>query len=149
MEKLPIAVLHTFLRREHVTRHQEGIWNAIWIDIIIEPTFMCYGKGPTELIGVTTKPWAIQIWAKSLHSCNTVLKYLDDLREKEEPIKTYHKEESHARIVSDEIDRENLCNFLETCNHPLDVDSHQVKTSLSNIYTGQHAPKSEIVNKSV
>ena len=29
MEKLPIAVLHPFLHGEHVTCHQEGIWNAI------------------------------------------------------------------------------------------------------------------------
>ena len=72
--------------------------------MLIEPTFMCHGKGPTGLIRVTTKPRAVQIWAKSLHSCDTVLKDLDDLREKEEPIKKYHKEENHARIVSGDID---------------------------------------------
>ena len=82
IEKLPIAVLHPFLRGEHVARHQEGIWNAIWIDMLIETTFMHYRKGPTGLIGVTTKPRAVQIWTKSQHSCNTVLKDLDDLREK-------------------------------------------------------------------
>ena len=82
MEKLPIAILHPFLREEHVAHHQEGIWNAIWIDMLIETTFMCYGKGPTGLIGVTTKPRAVQIWTKSLHFCNTVLKDLADLREK-------------------------------------------------------------------
>ena len=99
--------------------------------MLIETTFMRYRKGPTALVGVATKPQAVQIWAKSLHSCNTVLKDLDDLREKEEPVMTYHKEESHARIVSDEIDPENLRNFLKTSIHPLDVDSHQDK----NIYT--------------
>ena len=110
---------------------------------------MSYGKGPTGFIGVPTKPWAVQIQAKSFYSCNTVLKDLDDLREKEEPIKTYHKEESHAQIVSDEVDQENLGKFLKTCIHPLDVDSHQDKTSLCNIYTGQHAPQSANVKKSV
>ena len=50
--------------------------------MLIETTFMHYRKGPTGLIGVTTKPRAVQIWAKSHHSCNTVLKDLDDLREK-------------------------------------------------------------------
>ena len=149
MEKLLIAVLHPFLRGEHVARHQEGIWNAIWVDMLIETTFMRYEKGPTGLIGVTTKPRAVQIQPKSLHFCYTVLKDLDDLREKEEPIKTYFKEESHARIVSDEIDQENLRNFLKTCIHPLDVDSHHDKTSLCNIYTGQHATKAANVNKSV
>ena len=42
-----------------------------------------------------------------------------------------------------------MSNFLKTCIHPLDVDSHQDKTSLCNIYTGQHAPKSANVDKSV
>ena len=130
MEKLPIAVLPPFLRREHVARHQESIWNAIWTDMLIETTFMRYRKGPTRLIGVTTKPRAVQIWAKSLHSCNKVLKDLDDLREKEESIKTYHKEKSHAQIVSDEIDWENLCNFLKTYIYALDIDSHPGKTPL-------------------
>ena len=50
--------------------------------MLIETTFMHYRKGPTGLIGVTTKPRAVQIWAKIHHSCNTVLKDLDDLREK-------------------------------------------------------------------
>ena len=100
---------------------------------------MHYGKGPTGLIGVTTKPQAVQIWAKSLNSCNTVLKYLDDLREKEDLVKTYHKEESHNRILSDEVDQKNFCNFLKTCIHPLDIDSHQDEISVCNIYTGQHA----------
>ena len=90
-----------------------------------------------------------QIQAKSFYSCNTVLKDLDDLREKEEPIKTYHKEESHAQIVSDEVDWENLGKFLKTCIHPLDVDSHHGKTSMCNIYTGQHPPKSANVKKFV
>ena len=132
METLPTSILHPFLLGEHVARHQEGIWNAIWTDMI---------------------DWCNQQTMDSsdmsLDSCNTVLKDLDDLREKEEPIKTYHKEESHARIASDEIDRENLRNFLKTCIHPLDVNSQQSKTSLCNIYTGQHAPKSVNVNKSV
>ena len=56
MEKLPIAVSQSFLRGEHVARHQEGMRNAIWINMLIETTFMRYGKGPTGLIGVTTKP---------------------------------------------------------------------------------------------
>ena len=54
MEKLP--VLHLFLCREHVTHHQEGIWNAIWINMLIVITFVRYGKGPTGFIDVTTKP---------------------------------------------------------------------------------------------
>ena len=33
---------------------------------------MRYGKQPRVLIDVTTKPRGVQIWAKSLQSCNTV-----------------------------------------------------------------------------
>ena len=69
----------------------------------------------------------------------TLLENLDDLREKEEPIKRSHKEENYTQIVSDE--RENFRNFLKIYIHPLDVDSHQDKTSLCTIYTGQHGSK--------
>ena len=45
IEKFPIAVLRFFLRGEHVAHHQEGIWNAIWIDMLIETSFMRYEVG--------------------------------------------------------------------------------------------------------
>ena len=62
----------------------------MWINILIETMFMRYGKEPTGFTCLTAKPWAVQIWAENLHTCNTVLKDFGDFKEKEEPIKTYH-----------------------------------------------------------
>ena len=43
MEKLPGDILHKFMKGEHVMRHQKGLWNGIWSDIMIETTYMKYG----------------------------------------------------------------------------------------------------------
>ena len=56
MERLPPDILKHFLKGEHVMRHQDGIWNGIWVDMLIETTFMRYRKGPGGLIGVTLNP---------------------------------------------------------------------------------------------
>ena len=37
-------------------RHQDGLWNSIQTDKIIETTQTRYGKRPGGIIGVTTKP---------------------------------------------------------------------------------------------
>ena len=36
MEKLPSEVLTQFMKGEHVMRHQKGIWNAIWSDMMMK-----------------------------------------------------------------------------------------------------------------
>ena len=61
---------------------------------------------------------------------------------------TKHKEESTARIKNDQVDRTKLKNFLITCIHPLQGESHTL-TSLCSIYTGQIAEKTVNVNKAV
>ena len=149
MEKLPGDVLASFMKGDHVMRHQDGLWNGIWVDMMIETTFMRYGKGPGGIIGVTTKPKTVSIWANSLHSCNEVLKDLDDVRERDSTLKTHHKEELIGRINADENDRKKLRDFLKTCVHPLDIDSHDLSSGLLNIYTGGYAPKHVNVNKAV
>ena len=45
MECLPKDVLATFLKGEHVMRHQSGLWNGMWSDMFIESTFMRCGHG--------------------------------------------------------------------------------------------------------
>ena len=35
MHKLPGNILDTFMKGEHVMRHQDGLWNAIWSDMMI------------------------------------------------------------------------------------------------------------------
>ena len=56
MSKLPPTLLDQFLRAEHVLRHQHGIWNEIWSDMMIETSYMKFGKGPSGIICKTTKP---------------------------------------------------------------------------------------------
>ena len=80
MHKLPDGILHAFLKGEHVMRHQDGLWNGIWSDMMIETTYMRYGKGPGGIIGVTTQPRTVQIWSESLPACTEVLKDLDETR---------------------------------------------------------------------
>ena len=55
MKKLPSHILERFLKGEHVTRFQRGVWEAIWSDMFIEMSFMKCGKGPTGLIGLNLK----------------------------------------------------------------------------------------------
>ena len=38
-----------------VTRHLPGTWNGIWTYMMIETTFMKYGKGPRGRISITLK----------------------------------------------------------------------------------------------
>ena len=61
MEKLPKHILESFLKGEHVMRHQESYWNGKWSDMLIKTTFMKYGKGPGGLVGVTLEPKTMKI----------------------------------------------------------------------------------------
>ena len=148
MSRLPPIVLDQFLKGEHVLRHREGLWNGIWSDMMIETSYMKFGKGPNGIIGKTTKPRTLKIWAKSQHTCSEVLKSLDVLRENQEYTVTTHKEEKEGRMKADLTDKVKLHNFLETCIHPLDSVSHP-KSALCNIYTGQLSETKVNVNKSV
>ena len=60
--------------------------------MMIETTRMKFGKGLRGIIGKTTNPRTIQIWAKSQHKCSEVLQNLDKLRNRDEPNMTKHKE---------------------------------------------------------
>ena len=106
--------------------------------MMIETTYMRYGKGPDGIIGVTTKPTSVQIWSEILPACSEILKDFDQLREKHLETKTVHKEESKARICTDMKDRQTLRNPLQLCAHPLDLDSHK-NSLLINIYWGEIA----------
>lgn len=136
MEKLPLDILEHFMKGGHVMRHQDGIWNGIWVDMLIETTFMRYGKGPGGLIGVTLNPETVKKWSLSLHTCNNILKDLDTMRNQEDVLKTHHKEELKSRIAADEVDRIKLRNMLKTCLHPLD-STNISSIDLINIYSGQ------------
>ena len=77
MKKLPVPILEKFMRGEHITRHQKGLWNGIWTYMFIEKTF---GKGPGGLIGLTLKPKVVKKWAYGLKTCIEINKDLDQMR---------------------------------------------------------------------
>ena len=97
MKKLPKEILEKFLKGEHVMRHQDGYRNGIWSDMLIETTFMKYGKGPGGMIGITLKPKTMNIWVLSLHTCSNILNDLENMRSTIEG-RERHKEETTARL---------------------------------------------------
>ena len=133
MSRLPPTILDQVLKGEHVLRHRQGIWNGIWSDMMIETSYMKFGKGPNGICQ---------------HSCSEVLQSLDSIREIHEIRMTTHKEEKDGRMKADLIDKVKLQNFLETCLHPLNCSNHPEST-LCNIYTGQLSGIKVNVNKSV
>lgn len=135
MSKLPPNILDKFLQGEHILCHKQGIWNGIWSHMIIETTFMQFGKGPLGNVVNTTNPRIIQIWAKSQHKCSEVLKNLDNLWNRDESNITNHKEANTARIKNHQVHRTKLKDFLIASIHPLQRESH-ILTNPCNIYTG-------------
>ena len=67
MRKLFSGILNKFMKAEHAVGNQKGLWNGTWSDMMIETTYMKYGKGPSGMIGIVTKPQSVQIWANSHH----------------------------------------------------------------------------------
>ena len=51
MSRLLPTIFHHFFKEEHVLRHREGIWNGIWSDMMIETSYMKFGRGPNGIIG--------------------------------------------------------------------------------------------------
>ena len=75
--------------------------------MMIDSTYMKYGKGTGGIIGTTTKPRSVQIWSNSLPSYNDLLTDLDEFRGSY-PIQKIQKEEAEARITADKKDRNAL-----------------------------------------
>ena len=94
---------------------------------------MRYGKGRNGIIGFTTNQGALQVWAKSHHSSTTLLKELNELRDKKEAISVTHKQEGVSKISNDRKDQMKLKQTIETCVHPLkDLE-------MCNIFSGEIA----------
>ena len=123
MTRLPEGLLSKFLAGEHAKQYQDGLWNSIWSDQMIETTVMRYGHGPSGMVGITFNEKALDRWAKSLHISSLVeqnlLGFKDGTTNNDV---TKHKEESLSRIKSDALDRENIQKFLATCIHPFSVE---------------------------
>ena len=52
MDNLPGNVWNPLMKQEHVVTLQDGLWNAIWMDMTIESTYMRMGIGPSGPISV-------------------------------------------------------------------------------------------------
>ena len=52
MEILPGHILGSFLKAQYVMHYQKETYNGIWRAMMIENTYMRYGKGPGGNIGV-------------------------------------------------------------------------------------------------
>ena len=114
----------------------------------IESTYMKIGKGPSGLIGVTTKGRAVKIWASSHHLCGELATELQDLRNKSSETKEVrHKEEYEGRMKSDAEDRLKIRSALLTFIHPLKLETHSANI-LVNIYNEEEAGENVNVNKS-
>ena len=68
LEGLDGEVKQKFLKGEHTVRHNSGLWNTVWTDMMIETTLMKTGKSPGGLKGVTLKPEVVKKWAFSLNT---------------------------------------------------------------------------------
>ena len=124
MENIPGNVLNPLMKGEHVVRLQNGLWNAIWMDMAIESTYMGMGKGPLGLIGVTTQERTVKFWANDHNLCNELLSDLNILRNNDNVDRAKHKYEGDGKIKADQLDRKKLKNTLEKCVHPLSVYTH-------------------------
>ena len=116
MEAMAEVVRQHFVKGEHTMHHNAGLFNGIWSDMAIETTFMRYGHGQSEIIGITMIPETLKTWAYSLHACNTVVSNLDQQRTQEQHVPAYQthpKEEAKARVNTDTKDRKALRDKLE------------------------------------
>ena len=120
---MPPDLLERFMKGEHVTRHTPGVWNGMWTDMMIETTFMRYGKGPNGIIGITLKPNTLKTWALSLHTCSVLAKDVSDMTSDDQH-QHLHKEEMKARMASDAVDRKKIREKLQDSIDPLDPSSH-------------------------
>ena len=146
MQKLSVLsyVLKQFLKGQHVVHPQDGHWNGILTDMMIESTYKRHGKGPRGIIGTTTRPLLVQIWPNSLPSC--VQFY--GLRRRYPAHKIINKDEAEERMIADMKDRNALKRTLQLCAHPFDMTS-QDPFVLMNIYAGEISPNKSNVHKSV
>ncbi|XP_046577679.1 uncharacterized protein LOC124285478 [Haliotis rubra] len=145
-EDLNPEQLEKFLKGEHVTRHTPGSWNGIWTDMMIETTFMKYGKGPDGIIGITLKPNTLKTWALSLHTCSVLSNDISDMTTKDKSTSQIHKEEMKGRISAGSKDHKNIRQKLQESSDPLDV-SQLPTDKLLQVVSGRFADSSVNVDK--
>ena len=116
MGKLFSGILNKFMKAEHAVGNQKGLWNGTWSDMMIETTYMKYGKGPSGMISTATKPRSMQTWANSHQIVNETLHNLVTFTE------------SRARLISDQEDGAKLRKLMSTCTHPFNISVKELCT---------------------
>ena len=84
MGKVDPNLRKMFMRGEHVARHNPGLWNGIWTDMLIETTFMRFGKSRGGIKGIILQPNTVKKWALSLHVCGQLSKDIHVMMDGEE-----------------------------------------------------------------
>ena len=105
--------------------------------MMIETTFMRYGKGPRGMIGITLKSETLKTWAFSLHTGSLVSNDISNMTSNEKATLIVHKEELNGRIRSDGVDREKIRNKLEAIIDPLNPASHP-SGGIINVISGKN-----------
>ena len=135
MQRLHPDLLKRFMAGEHVMRHQDGLWNAIWSDLFIETTYMRYGHGQGGIIGNALNDSTTAIWALSHGVLTQMTNDLQDIKEGEtQTVITVHKEERVPCMKDDMADRLKIRETLSTCIDVFDIDIH---AGLVDIYSGR------------
>ena len=83
--------------------------------MLIETTYMKFGRSPGGLVGVTLKPKSVIIWAYSFHKISTMTKELKEITDTSNR-EGKHKEEYKGRMKSDRI---KIRTKLSGCINPL------------------------------
>ena len=91
--------------------------------MMIETTFMRYGKGPNGIIGITLKPNTLKTWAPSLHICSVLAKDISDMTS-DDKHQHLHKDDMKARMTADATDRSKIRHKLQESIDPLDSSTY-------------------------
>ena len=116
--------------------------------MFIETTFMLYGHGKRDIIGVTLNPETLKVWFLSLHICSRLEQDLSSFLYPDNDTElTGHKEESKAEISGDKADRESIKGKLLECIDSMNPEGYPPE--VVNIPIGQIAQNNVNVDKVV
>ena len=142
MYGLPEEVHQKFMKGLHVARLKSGFFNGIWSDMLIETTYMKFGKSFGGLVGITLKPKSVLRWAYSFHKLSSMIKDLKEIDDKSSST-WKHKEEYSGRMKSDLKDRSKIQRKLAGCIEPFNETGGDFSTGVVNIASGKVTPNSQ------
>ena len=102
MESMPDDVRLQFMKGQYSMHHNAGLFNGTWSNMAIETTFMRNDHGQSGITAITLKAETVKTWAYSLHACKSIVRALNEIRDKETPsAQTHHKVEMTLRKKND------------------------------------------------